>query len=76
MLENNLLVIQETQRFHFEDALNTRRGYYYPEERFARGHTKNVGARIQHFLSPLIEVLRAPRPNFGRVECAFNLVEC
>jgi hypothetical protein len=76
MLENNLLVIQETQQFHFEDAVNTRRGYYYPEERFARGHAKNIGARIQHFVSPIIEALRIPRPDFGQVACAFSLVEC
>ena len=76
MLENNLLVIQETQQFHFEDAVNTRRGYHYQEERFARGHTENIGARIQNFFSPLIEALQIPRPNFGQVACAFSLVEC
>jgi hypothetical protein len=76
MLENNLDIIRETQQFHFEDALNTRRGYYYPEEGFARGHTKSVWTHIQRFLSPLIEVLRVPRPSFGRVDCASNLVEC
>ena len=76
MLENNLDVIRETQRFHFEDALQTRRGYYYPVEKFARGHADSIWARVQRFVSPFVEILRVPRPSFEQRECAFVMVGC
>ena len=76
MLDNNLFVNLELRLSHFEDAWSAKRGYEYQEERFERSHTKSVWTRIQHFLSPLIEVLRVPRPSFGRVDCALSMVEC
>ena len=76
MLENNLDVIRETQRFHFEDALNTRRGYYYPVEKFARGRAESLWARAQRLFAPLVEILRVPRPSLERRECAYAMIGC
>jgi hypothetical protein len=74
MFENNLDVIRETQKFRYEDALNIRRGYYYPVERFARGHTVSVWTRIQLILSPLVELLQVPRPSYRQTECVLSMV--
>lgn len=76
MFENNLDVIRETQKFHYEDALKTRRGYFYPEEKFARGHSADIGARIQRFFAPLVEILQVPRPSYRQTECVLAIVGC
>ena len=76
MLENNLDVIRETQQFHFEDALKTRRGYYHPEERFPRGRPASIAAHIRRFFSPLVEILQVPRPSFRHADCVLAMVEC
>ncbi len=77
MFENNLDVIRETQKFHYEDALKTRRGYYVAEEKFARGRAEGIEARIRRFILSLVEILQVPRPSYRQSECVLStMVAC
>jgi hypothetical protein len=76
MLDNDLQVIRETQKFRYEDALNIRRGYYYTEERFPRGRSDNILVRLRRLFSSISEQLKVQQVSQVRVECVFNPVEC
>ncbi len=76
MFENNLDVIRETHKFRYEDILQTRRGYFYREEKFVRGKRKNLLAPLQRFFTSLIKILQVPRPSYGPTHCVFGVVEC
>ena len=77
MLDNDLQVIRESQKFRYEDILRSRRGYdYYSDEKFARGKALPIGVRAQRFLSTLGRRLQLPQSVLLNVDCVFNPTEC